>query len=123
MLPLGATTTSSNCRFVSRLAVKRYPTCCWLESTELTMRIRIRVPAGTVTLLVTACVCPCPATAKPNPMNRAAAQTIAYRMFFLTHSTSVSLPNNGQVRGNLKIDDCQQLIFNLEKARGLDRPH
>ena len=51
MLPLGATTTSSACKLVSRLAVNRYPVLSLFESTESIIRIRIRVPAGTVTLL------------------------------------------------------------------------
>src|SRR6516162_5095408 len=49
VLPRGATTTFSTCRFVSRLAVKRKPAFCLLESMGSIVLIRIRVPAGTVT--------------------------------------------------------------------------
>src|SRR5580698_5207890 len=41
---LGATTTLSACRFVSRLAVNLYPAFCWLEFTESVILIKIRVP-------------------------------------------------------------------------------
>src|SRR5271154_3464468 len=50
VVPLGATTTSTACRFVSSVAVNLYPAFCLLESMESTIRISTRVPAGTVTV-------------------------------------------------------------------------
>src|ERR1700728_3454326 len=51
-VPLGATTTLSTCRFVSKLAVNRYPVFCLLESMGSIVRINMRVPAGIVLFLV-----------------------------------------------------------------------
>src|SRR5580704_7980377 len=52
VVPLGATTRLSTWRLVSRLAVKRYPAFCLVESIESIMRIKIRVPAGMLILFV-----------------------------------------------------------------------
>src|SRR5271156_823120 len=100
VVPLGATTMLSTTRFVSRLAVKRKPAFCLLESMESIMRIKIRVPAGTVIFFA---LCgardPTPAGivfkddavlrkespwATVSPISRAAAQKIRLRICLLS---------------------------------------
>src|ERR1700683_1845087 len=106
MVPRGATTASSTLRFVSRLAVKRYPAFCLLESIGSIVRIKMRVPAGTVTLAFCGAGAANQAglafkradEALPNefscraakPSSSTTAQTTDFFMFFLSFVTFIS---------------------------------
>src|SRR5215471_12458047 len=121
VVPRGATTVSSTCKFVSRLAVKRYPACCLLESRESTMRTKMRVPTGTA--IFVRVVCP---GASPEVITSVANKTgpsILFRIMFISRGkSSRCFLHDRQCRLNLEINKREQLVFDLKETCGLNCP-